>query len=48
MGRSRSLEGSDDEGAGTGHVFVVTGRREYTWTIGGLSGAGGILTTRPK
>ena len=25
MGISRSLEGSDDEGAGAGHVSVVTG-----------------------
>ena len=48
IGRSRSLEGSDDEGAGAGHVSVVIGRREYIYTIGGLTGVGGTSTTVPK
>ena len=48
MGISRSLEGSDDEGAGAGHIYVVTGRREYTYTIGGLTGVGGTSPTVPK
>ena len=47
-GKVKITERSDDKGAGVGHVSVVTGRREYTCTIGGLIGAGGTSRIVPK